>query len=297
MNPLPMELPMDKADNRILALAISIKKDQPKRPVVFVTKDVNLRIRADALGLQTQDYEHDKVEEAEYYTGVREVELPKGIDPNSLRGQTILCARRFKEGWLQMAALLVRVRKDKSWEAWGWKDFETYCLKELHIRRQTALKLTSSYGFLERHERELLNAPADKRPAFEVVEVLARAEEAGRLSEKDYASIRDEIWKAPEEVTPTQMARNLAQKFPLPPPPQPEPAERLKRAAVSARKLSEEVHGLRQVPHALKERLDACVKELEALLPPPLQTGAGSKSGKAADKASARRVTAPKAKR
>ena len=50
-NPLPMELPMEKADNRMLALAISIKKDQPKRPVVFVTKDVNLRIKADALGI------------------------------------------------------------------------------------------------------------------------------------------------------------------------------------------------------------------------------------------------------
>src|SRR3954467_14360114 len=33
--PLPVELQMDKADNRILALAISLKKEQPKRPVVF----------------------------------------------------------------------------------------------------------------------------------------------------------------------------------------------------------------------------------------------------------------------
>src|SRR6476469_4069614 len=31
--PLPLDLQMDKADNRILALAISLKKDQPKRPV------------------------------------------------------------------------------------------------------------------------------------------------------------------------------------------------------------------------------------------------------------------------
>ena len=61
-NPLPMELPMEKADNRMLALAISIKKDQPKRPVVFVTKDVNLRIKADALGISSEDYEPESVE-------------------------------------------------------------------------------------------------------------------------------------------------------------------------------------------------------------------------------------------
>jgi len=69
INPLPMELPMDKADNRILALAISIKKDQPKRPVVFVTKDVNLRIKADALGISSEDYEPDSVEPDQLYSG------------------------------------------------------------------------------------------------------------------------------------------------------------------------------------------------------------------------------------
>jgi PhoH-like ATPase len=73
INPLPMELPMDKADNRMLALAISIKKDQPKRPVVFVTKDVNLRIKADALGILSEDYEPESVEPEQLYSG--EVQL------------------------------------------------------------------------------------------------------------------------------------------------------------------------------------------------------------------------------
>ncbi len=67
--PLPMELSMDKADNRILALAISLKKENPKRVVVFVTKDTNLRIKADALGVTAVDYEHDSVEPEELYSG------------------------------------------------------------------------------------------------------------------------------------------------------------------------------------------------------------------------------------
>jgi PhoH-like ATPase len=66
-----------KADARILAVAMAVRDRSPDRPTIFLTKDVNLRIRADALGLQTEDYEHDKVEEAEYYTGVREVVIPK----------------------------------------------------------------------------------------------------------------------------------------------------------------------------------------------------------------------------
>jgi PhoH-like ATPase len=67
--PLPMELQMDKADNRILALAISAKKENPKRPISFVTKDTNLRIKADALGVMAEDYEPSNVEPESLYTG------------------------------------------------------------------------------------------------------------------------------------------------------------------------------------------------------------------------------------
>lgn len=67
--PLPFELQMDKADNRILALTITLKKEQPKRPIVFVTKDINLRIKADALGILAEDYEPDNIEPDQLYTG------------------------------------------------------------------------------------------------------------------------------------------------------------------------------------------------------------------------------------
>jgi PhoH-like ATPase len=73
--PLPVDLQMDKADNRILALAISLKKDHPKRPVVFVTKDTNLRIKADALGITAEDYEPESVEPEELYTGTLNVSV------------------------------------------------------------------------------------------------------------------------------------------------------------------------------------------------------------------------------
>src|SRR3954470_11698290 len=68
-SPLPMELQMEKADNRILALAISLKKEHPKRPIVFVTKDINLRIKADALGISAEDYEPSSVEPEHLYSG------------------------------------------------------------------------------------------------------------------------------------------------------------------------------------------------------------------------------------
>jgi len=86
---LPRELMNQHvADNRILALALDVKEREPNLRCVFVTKDINLRIRADALGLVTEDYENDKIENPEVYMGVRELEVGKGdIDDFYARGE------------------------------------------------------------------------------------------------------------------------------------------------------------------------------------------------------------------
>jgi PhoH-like ATPase len=72
MKGLPPELRTDQGDNRILAVAMAIK-NQTDSAVVFVTKDTNLRIKADVLGLKAEDYESDKVSIDDLYTGTAEV--------------------------------------------------------------------------------------------------------------------------------------------------------------------------------------------------------------------------------
>lgn len=57
-------------DGRIVALAQSLQKANPKIPTILVTKDINLRIKADALGLQAEDYESDRVMIKDLYTGM-----------------------------------------------------------------------------------------------------------------------------------------------------------------------------------------------------------------------------------
>ena len=73
---LPPELKAGNGDNNILAVALEqlrsgLIADQP--PVVLVTKDTNLRIKADAVGLIAQDYTTDKVDIADLYPGVCEL--------------------------------------------------------------------------------------------------------------------------------------------------------------------------------------------------------------------------------
>ena len=63
----------NSVDNRILSLAANIQKAQPKNPTILVSKDINLRIKADALGLQAEDYETDRVFITDLYTGMAEM--------------------------------------------------------------------------------------------------------------------------------------------------------------------------------------------------------------------------------
>jgi len=74
---LPATLASGKTDNQILAVVRSLQEREPQRQVVLVSKDINMRIKARALGLAAEDYFNDKVlEDADLlYTGVRP--LPK----------------------------------------------------------------------------------------------------------------------------------------------------------------------------------------------------------------------------
>ena len=66
----------DSVDNRILSLACEIKTARPKSQTVLVTKDINLRIKADALGLLAEDYENDRILIKDLYTGMIELTMP-----------------------------------------------------------------------------------------------------------------------------------------------------------------------------------------------------------------------------
>src|SRR5262249_2695909 len=64
------------ADNFILAVALEVRDAEPSVRTFLVTKDVNLRVRGDALGLQTLDYDAEKIDIQELYPGTRELDVP-----------------------------------------------------------------------------------------------------------------------------------------------------------------------------------------------------------------------------
>ena len=77
LHKLPPELRSDSGDNRILAVAWYLQENLPEGTVFFVTKDINLRIKADTIGMYAVDYQNDKVPIEDLYTGTGEVFLSK----------------------------------------------------------------------------------------------------------------------------------------------------------------------------------------------------------------------------
>jgi len=70
---VPLGMIADKVDNKIILCALE-QKNKGKL-VFFVSKDINARIKADALGIRAVDYEKNKVNISSLYTGTSECSL------------------------------------------------------------------------------------------------------------------------------------------------------------------------------------------------------------------------------
>jgi PhoH-like ATPase len=71
---LPEMLDIQKADNRILALAMKMQREKGAQ-TILVTKDTNLRIKADVFGITAEDYEPQKVDIEDLFSGVVEYDV------------------------------------------------------------------------------------------------------------------------------------------------------------------------------------------------------------------------------
>lgn len=76
---LPPEITTDRGlDSRILAVAFDAQeKLRGQQEVVFITQDINLRIRSDAIGIRAQNFDPEPADIDELYTGYTDLELDK----------------------------------------------------------------------------------------------------------------------------------------------------------------------------------------------------------------------------
>jgi hypothetical protein len=97
-----------------------------------------------------------------------------------------------------------------------------------------------------------------------VIEVLSRAEEAGRLSAAGWRELREEVLDRPP--APAVLSRRLAERFgPAAEPPAPPRAERVRRIGALARRLAAACRDEPAIPRPVASRAEALAVEIESL--------------------------------
>lgn len=94
------------------------------------------------------------------------------------RATMLRLTRRFKASWLELGEALSDVKRNKTWERWGYDSFDAYAKTELKLRADTVEKLTGSYMFLHKRAPEVLQRdPLEALPTYQAIDYLRRVEE------------------------------------------------------------------------------------------------------------------------
>lgn len=148
---LPYDFSNGKKDNLILSAAYNRQKKDEN--VIFITKDINLRIKAEAIGIVAQDYEKEKIKMEQLYQGYREMPVGGDIIDKFYKNKSVkikdeLTANEFvilkDEASPQKSALAKYDTKSKSLVSLVYKESPVWGLKPLNTEQKFAFELLLS---------------------------------------------------------------------------------------------------------------------------------------------------------
>lgn len=122
-------------DRAILQMALSLRDETPDQPLIFVTMDTNLRIRADALGLRAETYEGGRVSIDELYSGVCTIDVDAGMVDRLARREVVDASELGQELYPQ-AGVVLRDRDRARHTALGRYDAAKGSVVPLRVGRE-----------------------------------------------------------------------------------------------------------------------------------------------------------------
>ncbi len=198
------------------------------------------------------------------------------LEEGSLRYHVLESAKNFKSSWIELGRSLYSVYKDKLYKEWGYSTFDAYTLKEIGIKKPTAMKLLRSYYFLEKEEPAYLKkdytetADTAKLPSYEAIDLLRKAKDKKSLDEDDYTKLKQDIFEEGKDTQ--QVKKDLTALIRGREEVEPEEAYRRKRVGTLKRFLGT-LKGLKQeaeisklLPAALIKEAQELIKKIEAEL-------------------------------
>lgn len=88
---IPLDWDVEDPDNQIIATALTVKGENPESKVTLVSRDINLRVKCDSIGLATDDYQASQVIESldEIYSGYTEMVVKDSVIEDFYNGQDV----------------------------------------------------------------------------------------------------------------------------------------------------------------------------------------------------------------
>jgi PhoH-like ATPase len=153
-------------DHRILAIADYLQKNNPDRPVILISKDINLRMKAKSLGLNAQDYLSDKVQDIDILK--KEIEIVTDVDDSQIQmmyeKHEGLSAKELK---IKPYANQYFILKGNKSSALGRYDGTTTTIKRIEKLK--------TYGIEPRNSEQTFSLDALLRPEIQLVALTGKA--------------------------------------------------------------------------------------------------------------------------
>ncbi len=132
------------------------------------------------------------------------------LDPESLRFRVLEAVRRFKGNWVELGRFISVVEKRGAFRDWGFASFDSYCTRELKLKKPTVVKLLKSFRFLKKEEPDFLStalAGNEKAglPDYEAVNILRQARSKKAIAGEDYTRLRSAVFE--DEVPAREVGR------------------------------------------------------------------------------------------
>ena len=134
---IPLDWDVEDPDNQIIATALTVKRENPESKVTLVSRDINLRVKCDSIGLATDDYQASQVIESleEIYSGYTELVVKDSIIEDFYNGEDVFIPKE-EEGLNgnQFLVMSSEINEKKSALA-RFKNYNTPLLKIPNKRR------------------------------------------------------------------------------------------------------------------------------------------------------------------
>lgn len=160
----------DIQDHRILSTAIWIRDNNPGRFVALVTKDINLRMKSKAAGMEVQDYMTDRLEDEKVENSIKEVIILDDFDPDVF--QELAYGPDNAVSWKEFGK--TRPRPNQLYKIKNGKDFT--CARYDSDKDQVVLVKTKYvYGIKPLNDEQLFAVEACMNPAVQLVSMTGGA--------------------------------------------------------------------------------------------------------------------------